>query len=272
MMPLHLFADRVTSSVFLITFLHGVVLIWAMYFLPVYFQGVLGASPYRSGFMLLPTILVMIPGAMAGGLLMSKTGRYKPTLIVAFALVVLGFGLFSLMDEHSSTGTWVGFQVVESLGAGLAIPTLLPALLAPLSDRDTALATGTWAFTRGFGTVWGVAIAGTVFSNRAAQLASSGAISGNTTVAADFAVGGAYQDTPARFLDALSSSPETRAQVVAVQRWALQRSWQVAIAFAAAGFVVAVLLQEVPLWEELDSEFGMTEKANANKSEEEGTE
>ncbi|KAK8059122.1 hypothetical protein PG996_009052 [Apiospora saccharicola] len=272
MMPLHLFADRVTAAVFAITFLHGVVLMWTMYFLPVYFQGVLGATPYRSGVMLLPTILVMIPGAMAGGLLMSKFGRYKPLLVLGFALVVVGFGLFSLLDEHSSVGAWVGFQVVESLGAGLAVPTLLPALLAPLSDADTALATGTWAFTRGFGTVWGVAIAGAVFSNRAAQLASSGAISSSATVAAEFAAGGAYQDATARFLDSLSASPETRAEVVAVQSGALRRSWQVAIAFAAAGFVVAVLLKEVPLREELDSEFGMTEKGSANKSEEEATE
>ncbi|KAK7928318.1 Major Facilitator Superfamily protein [Apiospora marii] len=267
MMPLRLFASRVTGAVFALTFLHGAVLMWPLYFLPVYFQGVRGASPYRSGVMLLPTILALIPAAAAGGLLLSRTGRYKPILVAAFALVTAGFGLFSRLDADSSAGAWVGFQVVEALGAGLALPTLLPALLAPLGDRDTALATGAWAFMRGFGAVWGVAVAGAVFSSRAAQLASSGAISGNATVAAEFAAGGAYQAATARFLESLSASPDARAQVVAVQSWALQRSWQVAIAFAAAGFVVAVLLKEVPLREELDSEFGMVEKTNTSKEE-----
>ncbi|KAK8091413.1 major facilitator superfamily protein [Apiospora kogelbergensis] len=226
--------SRVTSLVFALTFLHGVVTMWAFYFLPVYFQGVLGATPYRSGVMLLPTILALIPAAIAGGLLLTRTGRYKPLLVAAFALLAVGFGLFSLLDEHSGAGAWAGFQLVESAGAGLAIPTLLPALLAPLSDGDTALATGTWAFARSFGIVWGVAVAGTL------------------------AAGGAYQAAAGRFLDSLAA--ETRAQVVAVQSRALQRSWQVAIAFGALGFVMAVFLKEVPLRRELDSEFGMTEK------------
>ncbi|KAK6851390.1 hypothetical protein PG995_012512 [Apiospora arundinis] len=258
MMPLHLFSSRITSAIFAITFLHGVVTIWALYFLPVYFQGVLGATPYRSGIMILPTILALLPAAIAGGLLLTKFGRYKPLIVVAFALLVIGFGLFSLLDEHSGTGAWVGFQVIESVGAGLAIPTLLPALLAPLTDADTALATGTWAFMRSFGVVWGVAIAGTVFNNRAVQLAPA---IGNATVAAGFEAGGAYQAATAQFLDSLSA--ETRAQVVGVQSLALERSWQVAIAFAAAGFLIAVVLKETPLRKELSSEFGMTEKEKA---------
>ncbi|KAK8869058.1 major facilitator superfamily protein [Apiospora arundinis] len=258
MMPLHLFSSRITSAIFAITFLHGVVTIWALYFLPVYFQGVLGATPYRSGIMILPTILALLPAAIAGGLLLTKFGRYKPLLVVAFALLVIGFGLFSFLDEHSGTGAWVGFQVIESVGAGLAIPTLLPALLAPLTDADTALATGTWAFMRSFGVVWGVAIAGTVFNNRAVQLAPA---IGNATVAAGFEAGGAYQAATAQFLDSLSA--ETRAQVVGVQSLALELSWQVAIAFAAAGFLIAIVLKETPLRKELSSEFGMTEKEKA---------
>ncbi|KAI0964756.1 major facilitator superfamily domain-containing protein [Xylaria arbuscula] len=258
MVPLHLFANPVTSIVFLLTFLHGVVTIWALYFLPVYFQGVLGATPYRSGIMLLPTILALVPAAIIGGLLLTKLGRYKPLLIVALAFIVVGFGLFSLLNENSTTGAWVGFQIVESVGTGLAIPALLPALLAPLTDKDTALATGTWSFMRSFGITWGIAIAGTVFSSRAAQLAGSGAISSNSTVAAEFMTGGAYQDATAQFLNSLSA--ELRAQVVAVQNGALKRSWQVGIAFGALGFITALILKEVPLRRELDSDFGMTEK------------
>ncbi|KAI0452055.1 major facilitator superfamily domain-containing protein [Xylaria acuta] len=262
MIPLHLFANPVTAIVFLLTFLHGVVTMWAFYFLPVYFQGVLSATPYRSGIMLLPTILALVPAAIIGGLLLTKLGRYKPILIVALAFIVVGLGLFSLLGENSSTGAWVGFQIIESVGTGLAIPTLLPALLAPLTDKDTALATGTWAFMRSFGITWGVAIAGTIFSSRAAQLAGSGAISSNATVTAEFMAGGAYQDATAQFLDSLSA--ETRAQVVTVQSSALQRSWQVGIAFGALGFIAAALLKEVPLRKELDSEFGMTEKGKHN--------
>lgn len=257
MMPLHLFTNQISAVTFALTFLHGVATMWAFYFLPVYFQGVLGATPYRSGIMLLPSILAIIPFAIIGGLLLTKVGRYKPILVVAFALIVIGFGLFSLLDETSSVGAWVGFQIIESAGAGLAIPTLLPALLAPLTDKDTALATGTWAFMRSFGVTWGIAIAGVIFGSRAEQLAASGAIT-DPAAAAEFLDGGAYKHATADFLNSLLV--ETRAEVVAVQNSSLRRSWQVAIAFAAVGFLLSVVIKEVPLRKELDSEFGMEEK------------
>ena len=64
MMPLNLFANRTSAATFALTFLHGIVTMWALYFLPVYFQGVLSATPYRSGVMLLPNILALVPFAL----------------------------------------------------------------------------------------------------------------------------------------------------------------------------------------------------------------
>lgn len=266
-MPLYLFANSTAAIAFLLTFLHGAVTLWAFYFLPVYFQRVLDATPYRSGIMVLPTILTLLPAGILGGVLLTKLGRYKPILVVSFALVVVGFGLFSLLDENSSTGAWVGFQVIESFGAGFSLAALLPAVLAPLRDKDTALATGTWAFMRSFGIVWGVAVGGTIYTNRAAQLAGSGAIGSNATVAADFAAGKAYGDASAQFLDSLST--QTRAQVVAVQSSALQRSWQVAIGFGAVGLIAAAVMKQIPLRKELETDFGMVEKEDGPAEEEE---
>jgi len=265
-MPLHLFGNSTTAIVFLLTFLHGLATMWAYFFLPVYFQGVLAASAYRSGIMLLPTILALLPAAILGGLLLTKFGLYKPILAASFALIVVGFGLFSLLDANSSTGVWVGFQVVESFGAGLALAALLPALLAPLTDKDTASAAGAWAFMRSFGIMWGVAIAGTIYTNRAAQLASSGAIGSDAKVAAQFMAGGAYAAAEHHFLDSLSA--QTRAEVIAVQSSALQLSWQVVIAFGAVGLIAAVVMKQVPLRKENDTEFGMIEKEDKPTEEE----
>ena len=271
-MPIHLFSHSVTAIVFLLTFLHGMITMWAYYFLPVYFQGVLSASAYRSGIMLLPTILALLPAAIVGGTLLTKFGLYKPILFASFALIVIGFGLFSILDENSSTGAWVGFQVVESFGAGLSLASLLPALLAPLTDKDTALATGTWAFMRSFGIMCGVAVAGTIYSNRASQLASAGAIASDPAVAAQFIAGGAYAAADPHYLDSLST--QTRAEVIAVQASALQRSWQVAIAFGGVGVLAAAILKQVALRKENDTEFGMSEKKVDKPTEEEarGTE
>ncbi|KAK3668829.1 hypothetical protein LTR22_000309 [Elasticomyces elasticus] len=267
-MPLHLFSNSIGAIVFLLTFLHGMIMMWTLYFLPVYFQGVLAVNAFHAGVDLLPTILALLPGAIIGGLLLSKFGRYKPILMACFALVVVGFGIFTLLDENSSTGAWVGFQIVESFGAALGTGALLPALLAPLTDKDTALATATWGFMRSFGVMWGVAIAGTTYSSRAAQLASSGAISSDAAVAREFMVGGAYGAAQIGFLDTLSA--QTRAEVISVQSRALQRSWQIAIAFGAVGLIAAAVMKEIPLRKENDTDFGMVERKNKSNEEEAG--
>ncbi|KAI4650928.1 hypothetical protein J4E93_003285 [Alternaria ventricosa] len=264
-MPLHLFGNSMSLIVFLLAFLHGIVTMWALYFLPVYFQGVLAVDAYKAGIYLLPTILALLPGAIGGGLLLSKFGRYKPILATSFALIVIGFGVFTLLDESSSAGAWVGFQVIESFGAGFGMGAMLPALLASLSDKDTAVATATWGFMRSFGVLWGVAIAGTTYTNRAAQLARSGAIS-DKMVAAQFMTGGAYAAAEVDFLDTLFA--QVRAQVISVQSTALQRSWQVAIAFGGVGFIAAALLKQVPLRRENDTEFGMTDSKDKPTEEE----
>ncbi|KAJ9138350.1 Major Facilitator Superfamily protein [Pleurostoma richardsiae] len=113
-MPLHLMSNRTSATAYVLTFVHSIVTMWALYFLPVYFRGVLGSSPSYSGVQLLPTILIIVPFAAAGGAFVSKTGRYRPIHHGGFALMIVGFGLFTLLDADSSTGAWVGFQIINA--------------------------------------------------------------------------------------------------------------------------------------------------------------
>lgn len=255
MVPLRLFSNRTLIAVYLLTFLHSVITMWSIYFLPVYFQGVLRASPGDSGLYLLPTILILVPTAAGGGGIMSKTGKYRPIHFVGFALMTIGFGLFSLLDKDSSTGRWVGYQILAGAGAGLVIPTLLPAIMAPLAEADTALATATWAFLRSFGLTWGTAIPAAIFNNRVAAL--SGRIT-DPQVAETVTGGRAYEHAVASFVNSLE--PETRAQFISVLSDGLKRIWEIAIAFAAFGFLLVALEKEYKLRDELETEYGMIDK------------
>jgi len=216
----------------------------------------LASSTGRSGVQLLPTILVLIPFAAAGGVSVAKFGRYRPVHHVGFALMVIGFGLFSLLDADSSTGAWVMFQAIEAAGAGLVIPTLLPAVQAELTDADTALATSTWAFVRSFGMIWGATIPAAIFNNRVAQL--SGQVSDAKVVAA-LTNGQAYEHATQAFLESLPNAL-VRSQVTSVFADALKYMWYIAIAFAGLGFLIVILEREIPLRKELDTEYGITEK------------
>ncbi|KAI4160866.1 MAG: hypothetical protein LQ342_005391 [Letrouitia transgressa] len=255
-MPVHLFSNRTSLTAFLLTFLHSVVTIWALYFLPIYFQGVLGSSPGRSGVQLLPTVLSLIPFAAGGGKLVAQFGRYRPIHMAGYAVMIVGFGLFCLLSATSTTAEWVIYQVIEAAGAGLIIPALLPAVQAPLSDADNALATSTWAFVRSFGMVWGATIPAAIFNNRFDQLAPTRIQ--DPGVVRLLSGGKAYQHATRLFLDTLP--PDVSRQVKSVFLASLKRTWQVAIGFAGFGFVLVSLEKEIKLRKELDTEYGMTER------------
>src|SRR5204863_9667180 len=100
--PPRLFANRTSVIIFAITFLNSVLLYWVMFFLPIYFQAVLGSSPSRSGVQLLPIVLVAIPTAIVAVVLLTKFGKYKPLHLFGFAICTIGLGLFTLLDAKSS--------------------------------------------------------------------------------------------------------------------------------------------------------------------------
>lgn len=264
-MPLRLMSNRTSATAYMLSFLHSIVTMWSVYFLPIYFQGVLGSSPAYSGVQLLPSILVLIPFAAIGGIGLSKFGRYRPLHSAGFAVIVVSFGLFNLLDWNSSIGDWVGYQIIGAAGVGLVIPTLLPAVMAPLKDSDTALATSTWAFLRTFGLIWGIAIPAAIFNNRFDELATTGIT--DPVIRGQLVNGQAYGHATAAFLNTLSAS--TRQEFIVVLNESLRRAWKVGIGFAALGFLLVFLEKEIPLRQELETEFGMENGENKKRASEE---
>lgn len=192
---------------------------------------------------------------------MSKLGRYKPIHYVSWAIMLIGLGVFALLDRDSSTGAWVGFQIIYSMGAGLLVPTLLPALLAPMDESDTALATATWSFVRSFGMVWGTTIPAAIFNTRSDELAAT--IVQDATIRASVSGGQAYEHATSAFLATLSAA--TRDQVTTVFAQSLRLTWLVSLAFAGVGFVFVNLEKELPMRSELETAYGMEEKPRVNK-------
>lgn len=76
--PPRLFQNRTSAIGFILCFNSNVLLNWATYFLPFYFQAVKTASPLLSGVYVLPFNLFLIPSAMVSVALLSKLGAYKP--------------------------------------------------------------------------------------------------------------------------------------------------------------------------------------------------
>ncbi|KAF7511634.1 hypothetical protein GJ744_003797 [Endocarpon pusillum] len=104
LMPEHLFGDRNSVVPFFVTFVHALIFVWVIYFLPVYFQSVLQSTPTGSGVQLLPTMTAMIPFAFVAVAFIEKLGGYQPVHFGGLGLMALRSGLFALVDVNSSMG------------------------------------------------------------------------------------------------------------------------------------------------------------------------
>ncbi|RBR20286.1 uncharacterized protein FIESC28_05250 [Fusarium coffeatum] len=269
-MPLRLFGNRTSSTLLVISFIHSLLLYWICYFLPVYFQAVKEASPTRSAVMLFPIACTSAPGGVAAGITITKTGKYRIWHFSGFVLMSIACGLFTLLDENSSTGRWVGFQIVFGLGTGFVFTSTLPPILASLPDSDVATATGAWTFIRNFGSIWGVAIPAAVFNNHVNHAAPDISDEGVRSLLVN---GGAYEHATQYFLKTLDSSPRLKDEVVQVYLNGLKVVWQTSIAFCLLGFLLCFFVRSLTLRDELNTEFGLQEEKKESsqiKSSEEG--
>ena len=215
---------------------------WITYFITLYFQTVLAQSPTRAGTELLPTIITCLPFSMVGGILMSKFEIAKELHMAGGALMAIGMGCFSIFNEHTSLAARVILQIVSSMGAGLLMSTLLPAVQAQLPESDVAAVTALFNFMRSFGGVWGVTIPSVIFNNYTNK--HVGRVT-DLGIQAMLKNGGAYAIASQTFIRSLSGV--TKEQVIALYTSSLRVTWIAAAAFAASGLFLAIFEKRIPL-------------------------
>jgi MFS family permease len=148
------------------------------YYMPLYLQAVLEASPLRSGLLLLPFIVTgAILGVLAGTWI-HRTGRFREIMWIGTLLLLVGFGLFISFDEHTTTAKCVGFLMIGGAGSGILFEAPLIAIQSQVEQQDVASATGTLSFIRNIALAISTILGGTIFQNsmnsRAPYLRSAG--------------------------------------------------------------------------------------------------
>ncbi|KAE8388978.1 MFS general substrate transporter [Aspergillus alliaceus] len=113
-----------------------------IYFLPIWFQSIKGASASESGIRTLPLMISMVAGSISGGTLNTKIGYYTPLAIVGTCLMCVGNGLLTTFKVDASAGKWIGYQILYGLGLGLSfqVPNLATQASLPKTDVPTGLA------------------------------------------------------------------------------------------------------------------------------------
>ncbi|WP_414720620.1 MFS transporter [Streptomyces sp.] len=164
--PLRLFRDGVFTVTALIGAVTGVALFGAASYLPTFLQMVHGVSATRSGLDMLPMMLGVVLASVAGGQLISRTGRYKLFPVLGGALAAAGMWLLSRLDADTPRAEYSVSMAVLGLGIGLVLPVLVLAVQNSVRPTDLGSATSANNYFRQIGGSVGAAVFGTLFADR----------------------------------------------------------------------------------------------------------
>ncbi|KAI0491189.1 major facilitator superfamily domain-containing protein [Xylaria cf. heliscus] len=138
------------------------VFVGTQYF-PIFFQGVKGVGPVLSGVYLLPSILSQIIFILLSGALMSKLGYYLPFAVLAGIGATVGAGLISTWGPHTTTGMWIGYQVLYGVrGCGIQIAVVAIQNALPL--KQSQLGISFLVFCQTFSAAVFIVVGNTIFT------------------------------------------------------------------------------------------------------------
>ncbi|HLI21843.1 MAG TPA: MFS transporter, partial [Stellaceae bacterium] len=145
--PMSLFRDRVASSGNLVSLATGATTLGLAAYLPVYIQGVIGASASVSGIVIMALSIGGPLGAATAGQIMLRAS-YRTSASIGAALYIVGSILMTLLtaQSHAAWAAAGGFLI--GLGMGMNNNTYLVAVQSESAWNQRGIATSALMFTR----------------------------------------------------------------------------------------------------------------------------
>ena len=175
LIPMRLFGNKVFSRTSLLSVLVGAGMFGGMLMIPQYLQIVKGASPTKSGLLMLPLMLGMMSASIATGQLIARTGRYKIFPMVGTALMTISMLLFQFeVQWNTPLLETMGYMLLLGIGLGFTMQTLTLAVQNAVPPQDMGVATASATFFRQLGATAGTAIfLSVLFSNVGGKIQSA---------------------------------------------------------------------------------------------------
>ncbi len=162
LIPLSLFRNPIISLCSVAVFLLGMGMFGVIIYLPLFMQGVLGASATQSGNLLTPLMLGAVVGSIVTGQLNLRLGSYKLAAVSGSVLVAIGMILFARMGDATQRADVILAMIIAGTGMGLLQPVYTVAVQNVAPRKQMGAATASTAFFRSIGSTMGVAIFGSV--------------------------------------------------------------------------------------------------------------
>jgi EmrB/QacA subfamily drug resistance transporter len=182
LIDLNLLRSRAFTGATLASLLLSLSAFGSLALVSIWLQSVLGLDPLGAGLALLPLAGTAFLVAGAFGRFMNGIPPVRP---IAGGLLFVGIGglLLNLVQDGSSWPALLPGLIVIGVGVGLANPPLTSAALAAVPKERSGMASGIVNTARQLGLAFGVAILGTVFTSRAADVLADKNVPNSTDLA-----------------------------------------------------------------------------------------
>ncbi|MFF3560977.1 MDR family MFS transporter [Streptomyces sp. NPDC002574] len=240
-MPLSVFTNRNFTLAGALSLVVGFAMFGGVTLLPQFQQYVQGSSATNSGLLLMPMMIAAMALSLAGGAVISRTGRYRALPLAGSVLMTGGLALFATMGPDTSRVLTSLYMVVLGAGMGCLMQTtmLIAQNSAPL--RDMGAATGAATFLRNMGGSLGVSVLGALYTH---TLSDSFASAAGASADAGKTGGAVAQMTP----EVLRGLPEAvRHAFARAVSDGVDTAFTWGASAAVLGIVIALFIRHVPL-------------------------
>jgi predicted MFS family arabinose efflux permease len=172
-LPIRLLRNPLIARTIAVTFLVGTALFGAIAFIPLFVQGVMGATATQAGRLLMPLFLGWVFMSIASAHLTVRLG-YRSLAVTGSLLMTGGFLGLSLLDTESSRSLVTGPGLLIGSGMGLSMLSLLLAVQHGVARSDLGLATSLNQFSRSVGAAVGVAAMGALMTRELSDISLPG--------------------------------------------------------------------------------------------------
>lgn len=210
-LPLSLFSIPAFTWSTIASFVISMAFMGTIVFLPLFLQLGLGIKATNSGMLLLPLMAGLIVSATLSGRVVTRTGKYKPMMLLGAGAQLLGIFLMSRLTASATWEdvVWRLFIVGIGLGPSQSLFNIVSQSAAPV--RQIGVATSTSMFLRQCGGMIGVSIFGAILMGEmtrslSRQFPGLPINLGQMQKFAAMGGGGAPAELPPRLKEAVSTS------------------------------------------------------------------
>ncbi|KAF9941279.1 hypothetical protein BGZ65_004305 [Modicella reniformis] len=235
-LPIHLFKIRNLWATYGSLFFGGMVFFGILFYLPIYFQVVKMESATIGGLETVPCVFGIVITSISSGIWVLKKGTFAFFPALGNLFLIVGTSLLILFEPDTGRVVTIFVLLICGLGLGFTMQASTLAVQVAVKPKYMATVTTSVQFVRSLGQVFGVAIMGTVFSNKLNEAL-------NEKFPGDKMVHGATQDS-----DIILEYPvEQRDQIFDSFVYGLHYAFYCCIALSCVAFIASCFIQHKEL-------------------------